>query len=128
MKKTLDFKKDLNNWIKEVSKLPSSAKVLNQYQRGLITLEEAYNSLKDIELEAIKTSFKEQKDEEKLLWKNLKVGDKFLWVVDEFDGYSEDECVVTDVLEDHLLAYNVKLDIKNIWIDNDVEIKEVEGK
>ncbi len=128
MKKTLDFKKDLNNWIKEVSKLPSSAKVFNQYQRGLITLEEAYNSLKDIELEAIKNSFKKQKDEEKLLWKDLKVGDKFLWVVDEFDGYSEDECVVTDVLEDHLLAYNVKLDIKNIWIDNDVEIKEVEGK
>ncbi len=125
MNKTFDFTKDLTSWAKEVSKLPAAKKVTNNYQRGLITLNEAYQMLCNVEMLA---KMKPVKEEKKLSWKDLKVGDKFIWVVDEFDGYSEDECVVTDVLEDHLLAYNVKLDIKDIWIDNDAEIKEVEGK
>ena len=120
MNKTLDFTKDIT-----VSKLPGARKILNNYQRGQITLNDAYQLLCNIEMLA---NMSPKKEEKKLSWKDLKVDDHFIWVVDEFDGYSEDECVVTDVLEDHLLAYNVKLDIKNIWIDNDAEIKEVEGK
>ncbi|MBE6024773.1 MAG: hypothetical protein E7231_16615 [Cellulosilyticum sp.] len=125
MHKALDFTKDIENWAKEVSKLPGARKVLNNYQRGQITLNDAYQLLCNVEMLANMAASKEEK---KLSWKDLKVDDHFLWVVDEFDGYSEDECIVTDVFDDHLLAHNVKLDIKDIWIDNDAEIKKVEGK
>ena len=40
----------------------------------------------------------------KLNFKNLKVGDKFIWVVDDFDGYSEDKCMVTEICDDHIIV------------------------
>jgi hypothetical protein len=125
MNRTLDFTKDITSWAKEVSKLPASKKILNSYQRGQLTLNDAYQLLCNVEMLAKMTPVK---DDKKPSWKDLKIGDHFLWVVDEFDGYSEDECVVTDVFEDHLLAHNIELDVKDIWIDKDSDIKRMEDK
>lgn len=34
---------------------------------------------------------------------NMKIGDKYLYVVDDFDGYSEEVAIVTEVHEDHAI-------------------------
>lgn len=54
MEKTMNFMKDCANRLKELSRLPLADRVISQYERGLITLQEAITSLKDIEVEQIK--------------------------------------------------------------------------
>lgn len=65
------------------------------------------------------------KDRNKLSWRDLKVGDKFRLIVDEFDGHSENICRVTEVFEDHLIAYDEVVNWPKMWIDDDVIITEV---
>lgn len=53
-------------------------------------------------------------------WTNLKVGDKLVMIADEFDGYSETECSVTEVHDDHAIAIE-DCEIgrpQTLWIDN----------
>lgn len=48
---------------------------------------------------------------------DFKVGDKLIWSVRDFDGHSDEECVVTEVYEDYAVActpYHVRL-----YIDKD---------
>lgn len=51
-------------------------------------------------------------------FRTLKVGEKLTYTVDEFDGYSQNKVVVTEVNEDHAIA---RLDDMNLWIDEDTE-------
>ena len=60
----------------------------------------------------------------KLNFKNLKVGDKFIWVVDDFDGYSEDKCVVTEICDGHIMAYDEAIE-HSIWVDENSDIREL---
>ena len=123
MKKTINFVKDITSWAKEVSGYTEANKTINAYQRGLITLDETLEALHKAELEHIKNTFKNPP--KKLSWRDLKVGDKFIWIVDDFDGYSEDVCEVKEICNNHLLAYNCTCNIPDLWIDDDANIKEV---
>ena len=124
MEKTLNFTKDIANWAKNVSKYPDAKKIISAYNRGLITLFEAYNELYQIEARAISLQVKEEVNG-KLKWKDLKVGDSFLWVTDDMlDGYNESLCKVEEVFDDHLIARELKYDY-TIWIDDDGDIKAV---
>jgi hypothetical protein len=49
-----NFMKDCASRLKELSKLPNADKVIAKYERGLITLNEAVEELKSIEVEQIK--------------------------------------------------------------------------
>ena len=51
MEKTLNFKKDIAKYINELMKLPKADRVINQYERGLITLNEALRNLEDNQAE-----------------------------------------------------------------------------
>lgn len=49
---------------------------------------------------------------------NYKVGEKLMWVVNDFDGHSENICVVFEVHNDYAIA---KCDGMSLWIDKDTE-------
>ncbi len=124
MERSLDFIKDIANWAKKVSKYPDAKKVISSYNRGMITLHEAYNELCQIEARAISLQVKEEING-KLRWKDLNVGDNFLWVTDDrLDGYNESLCKVEEVYDDHLIARELKYDY-TVWIENDNEVKAV---
>lgn len=53
-------------------------------------------------------------------WRTLKVGDKLIMICDEFDGYSETPCTVSEVSDTHAIATE---DCEvgrpmNLWIDD----------
>lgn len=52
-------------------------------------------------------------------WNELKIGDKLLFIVDEFDGIlvRKHPCEVVSVENDHAIA--LEDDGSNLWIDND---------
>ncbi len=51
--------------------------------------------------------------------KSLQPGDKVLYVVDEFEGHSEDVAEVKEVFEDHIII-SVPWISDHIWIDDGV--------
>ncbi len=121
MERTLDFIKDITRWAKKVSKLPGAEKCLNNYKRGLITLNECYNYLANLEAVMPENTIPAKK----LSWRDLKVGDKFIWIVDDFDGYSEDECVVESIDNNGLWAKDLRIE-HTIFVDDDSDIKLIE--
>lgn len=55
-------------------------------------------------------------------WTVLKVGERLIMVCEEFDGYSETPCTVTEVHKDHVIAMEncesgVSLHPQTLWID-----------
>lgn len=51
-------------------------------------------------------------------WSKLQVGDKLVWMIDDFDGSSETHCTVTEVHDDHAIAYeDNSSDSMSLWID-----------
>ena len=61
----------------------------------------------------------------KLSWKDLKIGDHFVWVIDgPLDGHRESECEVTEVHSDHIIAHEIEYDY-NIYIDDDSTIIDI---
>lgn len=48
-----------------------------------------------------------------------KVGDKLIFIADEFDGYLEVRCTVTEVHEDYAIAIEDGVNPMSLWIDND---------
>ena len=63
MEKALNFKKDIASYINSLMKLPNADKVVRQYERGLITLDEALASLKDNEIDILKAENKVNRGE-----------------------------------------------------------------
>lgn len=53
-------------------------------------------------------------------WKTLKVGQKLTMICDEFDGHSQTDCTVTEVLDDHVIAVedNAVGRPQTLWIDD----------
>ena len=51
--------------------------------------------------------------------KKYHVGEKLLFVSDDFDGRQKVECNVTEVYPDHVIA--VGMENVSYWIDNDTE-------
>lgn len=49
---------------------------------------------------------------------NFQIGQKLLWIIDEFDGKSEVECIVTKVYDDHYIARSIDDDM-DIWIEKE---------
>lgn len=49
---------------------------------------------------------------------NYRVGEKLMWVVDDFDGYSESPCIIAEVHDDYAIA---KCDGMSLLIDKDTE-------
>ena len=44
---SLNFKRDMAKYITSIMKLENADKIINQYERGLITLNETFTCLKD---------------------------------------------------------------------------------
>lgn len=70
----------------------------------------------------MKRYIRSNKDYRKVVtdWKELKVGNKLTMICDEFDGYSETPCTVTEVTDDHAIAYE-DCEIgrpQALWIDD----------
>ena len=51
MEKALNFKKDIAKYITDLMKLPKADRVINQYERGLITLNEAMRGLESNQID-----------------------------------------------------------------------------
>lgn len=53
-------------------------------------------------------------------WHDLELGQKLTMISDEFDGYSETPCTVTEVHDDHAIAVE-DCEVgrpQTLWIDN----------
>lgn len=55
-------------------------------------------------------------------WKQMKVGEKFIYEVDEFDGHSIHTCVVTEIYTDHVIAACEEVS-DHMWIDDGCDVK-----
>ena len=52
-------------------------------------------------------------------WREWKVGDEVTYITDEFDGHTEEKCVVISVEDDHALISPVDDSSVKYWVDDD---------
>ena len=53
-------------------------------------------------------------------WRNWTVGEKIKFIADEFDGYSEEDCVVVSIEDDHAIISPINDSSVRYWIDDDL--------
>lgn len=53
-------------------------------------------------------------------WRNWTVGEKIKFIADEFDGRTEEECVVVSIEDDHAIISPINDSSVRYWIDDDL--------
>ena len=97
----MDFLKDMRAYINALTKIPTAKRIIHQYERGLITLHEAFTNLQDVEMGVI--AFKNS------IYENV--------VLDRFSEYCiEDSGIVSVMVEG--------LEYKAEWLADKLGINE----
>ncbi len=125
MEKSLNFKKDFAKKLTEMTKLEGADKIVQQYERGLITLNDAYLSLCSLKVDLAEKASITNKAE----YKDLKVGDEVLQHVDDFDMVKPQDnlLIIKEICEGHIVAFDTSID-HDIWIFEDDDLRWPEKK